>query len=287
MTEFQYLRAESLDHLVELVAADPEGTRILAGGTDLLVFMADSKLSPRVLVDAKRIPGLDGIAADAGLQLGPWTRMRDLERHPAVRRDYTALAEGASEVGGVAIRHRATVGGNLGTASPAADTPPALLAFGAVVEVVGPGGPRELPLAEFYAGPGRHVLGPGEIIAGVRLPARADRSGSRYLKLATRRAMDIAFVGVAAAVELGDDGTVVSAGIGLAAVAPTPLAATQAAASLVGRIPDEAALAEAAELAQAASSPITDKRCSAEYRRAMVGELTKRALRGAVERAEG
>ncbi|NUQ01786.1 MAG: FAD binding domain-containing protein [Armatimonadetes bacterium] len=173
-----------------------------------------------------------------------------------------------------------------GTASPAADTPPALLALGAVVEVLGSLGPRAVPVAEFFAGPGQHNLQPGEVITGVKVPAPAARSGSAYLKLGTRKAMDIAFVGVAAYLALEDDGTVAEARVGLGAVAPTPRLAAGMTEVLSGRPLDDEAIELAARTAMESASPITDRRCSAEYRRAMTGELTRRALRLAAARAE-
>ncbi|MBI2300339.1 MAG: xanthine dehydrogenase family protein subunit M [Armatimonadetes bacterium] len=286
MNAFDYERVATLDELVAALAGDPDGTRLLAGGTDLLVFMADGKLAPRKLLDPKRVPELNGISHNGTLRIGALTRMRDVELHPLVRSRYTALAQGAFEVGSVQIRHRATLGGNLGTASPAADTPPALLVHDAVVKLRGPDGVRKLPLGELYRGPGQTVLAPGEVIVAVKLPEHPARTGSWYIKLATRKAMDIAFVGVAARVTLAEDGRVAEARVALGAVAPVPLLAAEAGAAVTGSRLEDAALAAAAEAAMAASSPISDKRCSAEYRRAMVGVLTKRALRQAAALAE-
>ncbi len=285
MTGFDYVRAESLAEVSQRLAADPDGSRILCGGTDLLVFMFDGKLRPRTLVDPKWVPGLDTLAVNGGAIIGPCVTMRRLERDAAVRDSFAALADGAGEVGGVAIRNRATLAGNLGTASPAADTPPALLAHGAVLDVQGPDGARALPLSEFYAGPGRHHLRTGELIAAIRLPAVPRHSGSAYLKLATRKAMDIAFVGVASWIALHDDGTVAAARFGLGAVAATPLVVEGG--FLTGRVLDDEAVEAAAAAAMAACSPITDQRASAAYRKAMVGELTRRTLRTAAVRAEG
>lgn len=285
MAGFEYVRATSLAEVSARLAADPDGTRILCGGTDLLVFMFDGKLRPRTLVDPKRIGGLDALQVNGGATIGPCVTMRRLERSPEVRAAFGALSDGAREVGGVAIRNRATLAGNLGTASPAADTPPALLAHAAVLDVQGPHATREVPLSAFYAGPGQHTLAPGELIAAIRLPAVPLASGSAYLKLATRKAMDIAFVGVASWVSLHPDGTVAAARFGLGAVAATPLVVDGS--FLAGRALSDEALEAAAEATMAACSPITDKRASAAYRRAMVGELTRRTLRTAEARAEG
>lgn len=284
MTPFEYHRAASLDEAIERLAADPEGTRLLAGGTDLIVFMTDGKLAPRTLLDPKPIAELRGIAVNGGVSIGGGTTMRAIEQDATILRDYRGLATGAGEVGSVQIRNRATLGGNLGTSSPAADTPPALLAHGAMVEIAGPAGRRSIALGEFFTGPGRNILAPGELVVAVHLPPVGRRSGSVYVKLAARRAMDIAFVGVAGYVSLADDGTVESIGLGLGAVAPTPVAVDLS--MLVGGRLDDEALAAAAEAATAACSPISDQRASAEYRRAMVGVLTKRTLRGAAAQAE-
>lgn len=285
MDAFEYVRAASLDETLAELAKAPDDTRLLAGGTDLLVFMMERRLTPRRLIDIKHLPELQGCESNGTLRLGSLTTMRTLERDAAVRRDYGALADGAAWVGGMQIRNRATVGGNLATASPAADTPPALLAHDARVTLRGVTGTRTVPLAEFFIGPGNTVLERGEVIESLHLPASAERSGSRYLKLAGRHANDIAFVGVAAYVALADDGTVTEAALGLGAVAPTPVR-VDLTELLAGERLTPAALDAAAVAARAASSPISDVRCSADYRLHMVGVLTQRALAQAAERAD-
>lgn len=285
MRPFDYQRVASLAELSEVLLEDPEGTRVLAGGTDLLVFLYDGKLQVRRLVDPKPIPGADRLRVNGGATFGPTARLREIETSAALRQRFPALAEGAREVGSVQIRQRGTLAGNLGTSSPAADTPPALLVHGAQLKLFCGGTERVVPLSEFFTGPGRNVLQPGEAIADIVLPEAPGRTSSHYLKLATRKVMDIAFVGVAGRVTLAEDGTVQSAAVGLGAVAPTPRL-VDLDGLLGGRKLTDEALAEAAEAAMAASSPISDQRCSAEYRRAMVGVLTKRTLREAAARAE-
>lgn len=285
MRPFDYQRVATLGELSDVLLEDPAGTRVLAGGTDLLVFLFDGKLQVRRLVDPKPIPGADAIKVNGGAIFGPTARLREIETSAALREQFPALAEGASEIGSVQIRQRGTLAGNLATSSPAADTPPALLAHGAQLKLFCQGNERTVSLAEFFTGPGRNVLQPGEVIAEIVLPEAAPRTSSHYLKLATRRAMDIAFVGVAGRVTLADDGTVQSAAVGLGAVAPTPLL-VDLDELLGGRELTDEALAAAASATMAAASPISDQRCSAEYRRAMVGVLTKRTLREAAARAE-
>lgn len=287
MTPFAYQRVESVDELLDRLAEDPEGSRILAGGTDLIVFMTDGKLAPRTLVDPKAIAELNGIHVNGGVRLGALTTMREIERHPELRRRYTALAAGAHEVGSVQIRCRATIGGNIGTASPAADAIPGLLVHGAIAHLASREGTRQVPVAELFVGPGRTNIQPDEALTSLQLPAVPPRTGSWYIKLATRKAMDIAFVGVAARVTLNEDGTVAEAAVALGAVAPTPMLARAAGELLAGSPVTDEALAAAAEAAQQAASPISDRRASAAYRRAMVGVLTRRALAQAAARARG
>jgi carbon-monoxide dehydrogenase medium subunit len=207
--------------------------------------------------------------------------------HPEIPRAYPGLNDAASLIGGVQIQSRASLGGNLCNASPAADTVPALIAHEAVCVIAGPQGRREVPAEQFCTAPGRTVLGRGELLVSLRLPPPRRHSGTAYLRFIPRNEMDIAVVGVGAAVTL-DEGRnrCTAARVALAAVAPTPLLVAEAGAALVDGELSDALIDKAAALARAAARPISDMRGDAEYRRHLVGVLTKRALRSAIARAK-
>jgi CO/xanthine dehydrogenase FAD-binding subunit len=256
--------------------------RLLMGGTDLLVRMRDGAIHPRVVVDVKHLPGMGEVTYDerAGLTVGAAVTMNRLAGHPAVQAHYQLLAESASSVASYQLRNRATLGGNLGNASPAADTAPAALLFEAAIVLYGPNGERQVPAAAFFLGPGRTAMQPGEFMTSIRFPPPPGGAVGRYLKLGRNRAGDLAIAGVAV---LGFSDHAVPSGyrfrIGLASVAPVPLRAQEAEALLANSPPGGETFAAAAAKAAAAASPIDDVRASAAYRRAMVHNLTLRALR--------
>lgn len=279
---FDYVRAATPDDVVRLLQGDRDGVRLLMGGTDLLVRMRDGFICPRVVVDVKHLPGMGEVAYDerAGLTVGAAVTMNRLAGHPAVQAHYPLLAESARSVASYQVRNRATLGGNLSNASPAADTAPAVLLFEATVVLYGPDGEREVPAAAFFLGPGRTAMQSGEFMTAIRFPPPPRGAAGRYLKLGRNRAGDLAIAGVAV---LGWADQAAPSGcrfrIGLASVAPVPLRAQEAEALLAGSPPGEGTFAAAAAKAAAAASPIDDVRASAAYRRAMVRNLTLRALR--------
>jgi carbon-monoxide dehydrogenase medium subunit len=201
-----------------------------------------------------------------------------------MRRVYPGLTEAAHLIGSLQIQNRASVGGNLCNGSPAADTTPALIAIAARARIAGANGEREVPVEDFVLAPGRTVLGAGELLVQLLAPAPAPHTSDAYLRFIPRNEMDIAVVGVGVSVTLDGD-KVKAARIGLGAVAATPLVASKAAESLIGKKLDEAALSAAARLASEAASPIDDMRGTAEFRRHVTGVLTRRALTIAGERA--
>jgi carbon-monoxide dehydrogenase medium subunit len=282
-----YAAPETLSDAVSLLARYGAGARVLAGGTDLIVQVREHVREPDLFVDAKRIPELMELSFDPvrGLTLGAAVPCYRIYNDAAVARRYPALIDAASIIGGTAIQGRASMGGNLCNAGPAADSTPALIVLSARARIAGPQGERELPVEEFCIAPGVNVLEPGELLVQLRLPPPRPRFGARYLRFIPRNEMDIAEVGVGASVELDSGGTIRAARIALGAVAPRPLYVPEAGAALVGKAPSEGAFAAAAALAQAAARPITDQRGTAEHRKHLVGVLTKRALRGAVDRA--
>ena len=282
MKSFEFFEPTTLAEASRLFAQ--EHAQLLAGGTDLVIGMKALTEVPQSVISLQKIAGLTGIARDAGgVSIGAMTKVRDIEVSEEIQNGYTALAEGAAEIGSIQIRNLATLGGNIAHASPAADTVAALLALDAQVDIASADGERSVPINALFTGPGQTVLTAGEIITQFRLPSPA--SGSHYIKHKIREVMDLAFIGVAAAVDM-DDGTITGARIGLAAVAPTPIRAPEAEELLAGNSLTDALLAEAGEAAAAACSPISDLRCSAEHRREMVDVLTRRTVQEAVARAQ-
>ncbi len=287
MKEFEYLDPPTLAEAVGHLAEHGASTRLLAGGTDLLLLMQADAASAAFVLDVRRIPELQAIEYDEakGLTLGAAVTLRSVETSPLVRRRYLHLASSASEIGSVQVRNLGTVGGNVCNAAPSADMAPALLTLEATARIAGSRGERVVPLDAFFLGPRQTVLQPDEILVSLHVPPPAARSGGAYVKLKVRPALDIAMVGVAATVRLAPDGTIQRARVALGAVAPTPLRVPEAEALLEGQALTADLLAEVGRVAAAASRPISDVRASAEYRREMVAVLTRRAVRQAAERA--
>lgn len=282
MRPFEYVVPQTIPEALELLRKYGDSARLLAGGTDLLIYMQDGKLQPEYLVDLSHIDGLRGITYDEtqGLRLGSLTSLRDIELSPVIREHYPALAASTYELAGIQIRNMGTIGGNTCNASPAADTIPPLMALDAVAVIAGIGSERRVPYTKFFVGPGKTVMHPDELLTAIELPAPSPRAGSHYIKLAVRRAMDIAIVGLAAAVSL-DNGVVKDCRIAMGAVGPTVLRAYEAEDILRGRTLEETTLNAAAKAAQARATPIDDQRASAAYRTMMVEVLTRRALQQA------
>ncbi len=282
MKSFEFFEPTTLAEASRLFAQ--EHAKLLAGGTDIVIGMKAYTETPESVISLQKIPGLAGITTDAdnGITIGATTKIREVELSEDILQHHTALAEGASEIGSIQIRNLATIGGNIAHASPAADTVAGLLVADAQVGIAGANGERTVPINELFTGPGQTVLKPGEIITQFRLPTPA--SGSHYIKHKIREVMDLAFIGVASAVNL-QNGVIKEARIGLAAVAPTPIRATEAENLLNGKRPTPDLLAQAGEAAAAATSPISDLRCSAEHRKEMVDVLTRRTLQHALDRA--
>ncbi|MYA99152.1 xanthine dehydrogenase family protein subunit M [Candidatus Poribacteria bacterium] len=281
MKSFEFYEPTTLAEASRLFAE--EHAQLLAGGTDIIIGMKALTETPETVISLQKIPGLTGITTDSdSINIGAKTKVREVELSADIQQHHTALAEGAAEIGSIQIRNLATIGGNIAHASPAADTVAGLLVADAQVDIASADGERSVPIDKLFTGPGQTVLTPGEIITRFRLPSPA--SGSHYIKHKIREVMDLAFIGVAAAVNL-DNGTITDARIGLAAVAPTPIRAVEAEDLLNGNAPTAELLEQAGEAAAAGCSPISDLRCSAEHRREMVDVLTRRTLQYALERA--
>ncbi len=285
MKRFEYLAPRSLKEALQILSDRPEAIP-LAGGTDLLVRVKEGSRSVETLLSLKRVPELRQYAHNGTLILGSTVTVGRIAADPRIQQAYTALAVGAGLIGSVQIRNVATVGGNLCNASPSADTAPPLLVLGAQAVIAGAQGERTIPLEEFFEEPGRTALQAGELLTAITLPQPAQRSGSFYLRHTPRARMDLAVVGVAAAVTVEADGSIVDARLALGAAAPVPLRARQAEALLAGQVLTDELWREVGATAAREAEPIDDQRASAEYRRHLVDVLTRRALRCALARAK-
>jgi carbon-monoxide dehydrogenase medium subunit len=286
MQSFDYRKVCSLQEAFDAASATKGASVFMAGGTDLLIQIKQGKKQPQGVIDVKGISEMDGVRiTEDECSIGALTSIRALETSPDVLAKAPLLAQAAARLGSIQVRHRATIGGNLCNASPSADTASALLALDAKAEIFGKTGARVIELDQFFLGPGTTVLGDGELLTGLKIPLTHNRRGSVYYKLSTRKAMDLAFVGVAVLLELDGNDAIRQARIALGAVAPTPVRALSAEKVLEGiRLSPEAAR-ESAELAARSCEPISDHRASAEYRREMVRELCQQGLLAAYRQA--
>ena len=288
MHAINYEAPTSVDQAVKLLAAHGDKARPLCGGTDLIIQMRAGVRRPEYVVDLKNIADMRKISFSMqhGLKLGAAVPAIEIHENADMRKYYPGLTEAAHLIGSLQIQSRASVGGNLCNGSPAADTTPALIALAAKGRVVGPNGERMVAAEDFCTAPGRTVLQPGELLVDLHVPSPARHASDAYLRFIPRNEMDIAVVGVGAAVTIDpQDDRCVEARIALGAVGPTPIFAKEAGAALVGKKLDEASIEKAAQAAIAASSPIDDMRGTAEFRRHVVGVLTRRVLAIAIDRA--
>lgn len=289
MQAFEYIDAKTVSEAVALLDEKGDNARILAGGTDLIVQAREGRRSLDWIIDIKSIPDVNELDYDSntGLTLGAAVPCYKIYADDAICNAYPGLVDATKIIGGTAIQGRAAVGGNLCNASPAADCIPPLIVLSATCVIAGPNGEREIPVEDFCTGPGQTVLGKGEILVSLKIPAPQQNSSSYYLRFIPRNEMDIAVVGAGASVVLDDDKQrIVSARIALGAVAPTPLFAEEASALLAGREISDDVIDEAAQAAQAIARPISDMRGTAEQRTHLVGVLTRRALNGAIQRVK-
>jgi carbon-monoxide dehydrogenase medium subunit len=278
-----------VDEVVSLLAQNGDQARVLSGGTDLLVALREGRRRASLVIDVKALPETTAVAysPDKGLEFGAAVPCHRLYDNAEIAAAYPGLMDAATLIGGVQIQGRASIGGNLCNASPAADSIPALIAHSAICLVAGPAGTREIPAEEFCVAPGRTLLQNGEFLVSIRIPPPPAGFGAAYLRFIPRNEMDIAVVGVGASVVLDESRTkFVSARIALGAVAPTPLYVAAAGEALAGQPVNAESIARAAKIAQDAARPITDMRGTAEYRKHLSEVMPRRALNLAVERAK-
>lgn len=285
LSPFELVTPHTLDEAVAVLEECGSKARVFAGGTDLLVQIRSGAAKPECLVDIKGIDELKGIkVTPAGLEIGTLTTHRELETSPLIREKYPIIHDGCSKVGSVQIRNRATVGGNLCNALPSADSVGPLMALGAVLHVRGPKGWRQIPISDFFLGPRRTALQPGEILVKIVVPPTNGQGA--YIKYTRRKAMDLALLGASVFVETDQSGKVTEARIALTTAAPVPMRAREAEASLKGQPLTDEVLARAGEIASREAQPRSSWRGSEEYRRHLLKILVPRAGKLARERLQ-
>jgi carbon-monoxide dehydrogenase medium subunit len=288
MQVLDYVSASSVQEVVSLLTVGNGRARLLSGGTDLLVQLRENRRRAELLIDLKNIPELTSIHYDPqnGLWVGAAASCYQICRNQSVIEKYPGLVDAFRLIGGVQIQSRASIGGNLCNASPAADSIPALIVHNARCLIVNRNGTYEIPVEKFCVAPGKTVLQNGEFLLAIIVPTIQENFGAHYLRFIPRNEMDIAVVGAGASVTLDEaKQKILSARIALGAVAPTPLLVEKAGSFLTGKEITQENIQEAARIAQAAARPISDLRGTAEHRRHLCAVLVRRALEKAIERA--
>jgi CO/xanthine dehydrogenase FAD-binding subunit len=287
MVAVTYHAPTSLDEAVALLSSSELPAKVLAGGTDLIIQMQKLVTEQRLIVDLKKIDGMQSATlSDEGLILGPSLCCAKLTRRDDIKALFPGLVEAAYLIGSSQVQGRASVGGNLCNASPAADTIPALIANRAVCQIVGKAGERSVPVESFVVGVGKNCLESDEILKAIVIPHPGKATSDAYLRFIPRTEMDIAVASAGASISLDSDGICTDARVAIGAVAPTALVVEEAAQKLIGQPINEATLEAVSQAASDASVPISDRRGTAEFRRHVVGVLAKRAVMAAADRAK-
>ncbi|MFH1756896.1 MAG: xanthine dehydrogenase family protein subunit M [Pseudomonadota bacterium] len=281
LKKFEFFSPPSLKEALQLLGQFGTPSRLIAGGTDLVVQMKNKLVAPAKVISLLNIPDLHGLAKKGGeLRIGALVQHALLEDSPLLKNGWTILSAAAKKIGSPQIRWLGTLGGNLCNASPSADTAPPLLVLEAQVNLVSPRGNRRLPLDSFFLGPGLTILERDEILQEIFIPEAPPNSQGTYLKLGRRKSLDLALVSVAILLTLSADKiTCQRARVALGGVAPTPRRAKETEKILAGQALEENVIQQAGEMAQRECCPISDIRASAEYRREMVRVLMERAIK--------
>ncbi|MFH1417993.1 MAG: xanthine dehydrogenase family protein subunit M [Planctomycetota bacterium] len=278
----------TLEESASLMSRLGDKGRLLAGGTDLLVDLKTGRATIGHAISINRVDGLRGVSQTRdGLRIGALTTITQLSASDLVRKDYAPILDATSKMANPQIRNIATVGGNIASAVPCADTPPILTAMNASVRLWSAEGEREVPLDAFFTGPRQTVMRQGEVLTAILLPKPPPGFGAAYARFQLREGNTIAVAAVAVGLRLNGEGTVQDARVVLGAVSPTPKLVSSAGVKLVGRPLDEEAMLRAADVAMDAAEPISDVRGSADFRRKIVGVMTHRAIQTAHDRAQG
>ena len=287
LPKFEYHEPKTIQEACRIVGELGEKAKVLSGGTDLLVNMKKKLIQPEHVVSLSKIDDLKGIVRENGqVKIGACATAGEIAGSEVIKDTLAGVAEAASVLGSPLIRNLATIAGNMTSARPAADLPPSLMAYGAKAKLVKASGERSVDLNDFFTGVGKTVMTSDEILTEIAVELPQGPYGDHYIKLGVRQALEISLVNVAALIRLdGPDGPIKEARIVLGSVAPTPIRALSAETVLAGQVPSDALFERAGEAAASDSKPIDDFRGSAEYRRDMVGVLTRRALKTALDRA--
>ena len=281
---FEYLRPNTIPEAIAMLQQHGDDAKILSGGQSLIPMMKLRLARPAILIDINRISGLSHIKEEGGfLKIGGLTREAELEASPLVRSKYPILADTTHVIADPQVRNLATVGGNLAHGDPANDHPATMLALGAQVVANGPKGERVIPIEAFFLSLFTTALKPDEILTEIRIPIPPARSGGAYLKL-ERKVGDFATAAVAVQLTVDEQGACRNIGMALTNVGATPVKAKKAEGFLQGKKLDDAAIAQAAQLASDEAEPSADLRGPVEYKKGLVRELAKRALTRALER---
>lgn len=280
MKTFEYHNPGTLEQAISLLAQYNGQARLLAGGTDLIVEMRNGVLSPNAVIDLKGIPDLYFLKDEKeSLRIGALVTIRDIEASPLIAERFSLLKETARVMASFQVRNRATLGGNICHASPAADMVPPLIGLGSKIKIAGKNGERVMELEDLFVGPGKTRIDPGEILKEIIVPKQHAPWEGTYLKLSPRKLTDLAVVGIALVFLRAQGSKCEDVRIVMGAVAPKAIRAKEAERCLTGKEVDERLILEAAEKAMQEASPITDVRGSDWYRRKMVKVLVERGLR--------
>jgi carbon-monoxide dehydrogenase medium subunit len=285
-----YAVPNTVEEAIEILSSKGDKARVLAGGTDLLVQLRGGRFSLETVIDVKNIDALNTYSYDSskGLEIGAAVELYRIYQDKEVADAFPGLMDSATLIGGIQIQGRATFGGNLCNSAPSADAIPALIAHNAVGNISGPKGNRQLPVEGFCVGPGRNAMESDEILVSISVPIPSKGFGSNYQRFIPRNEMDIAVVGVGTSVVLDASNTKFeSARIALASVGPTPIFVVEAGEFLAGKEVNDDNIAQAAQLAKNAATPITDMRGTIEQRKHLVEVFTRRTLIESVSRAKG
>jgi CO/xanthine dehydrogenase FAD-binding subunit len=288
LPKFEYHEPRTLEEALGLLSELGGNAKVLAGGTDLLVRMKLKIDRPVHVISIARVPGMDSIIPrdGHGVTIGAGVSAAALSRNELLLDRFTPLAVAGGRLGAPMIRNRATIGGNLVNARPAADLPPACMALNATLKLKSLAGEREVSANEFFRGPGESVIEPHELMVSLHIETPPPWTGGSYIKLGARKALEISMVNVATLLTLqSPDGPIVDARIALGAVAPTPIRAYAAEEALIGATPSEDLFQKAGEVGVGTCDPITDHRGTMEYRCMMIEVLVKRSLGQALQQA--
>ena len=309
MKKFDYLKPKTFEEALSLLAKYGEKAKLIAGGTDVIVMIKQKAIAPEVLISLQGIPGLDQMIYNGSLSIGPMVTHRAIEKSEVIKNNFSALADAVDDLGSVQIRNVATIGGNICTAAPSADTATPLLVLGTQVKIKSIKEERTVPIEEFFKGPGESVLKTGEMVKELSIPKPLPHTGSAYYKLQRRLALDLPILGVSVLLSLDknkvtcsdllctaspistilhkmEDDEIVckDVRIALGVAAPTPMRALKAEALLRGKKLSDELLEETANIASQEAQPRDSLRGEAWYRKDMVRVLVKRMAMKSIER---